>query len=380
MKWKIALSDLDFDQRELKSVVSVIKGKWLSMGWMVKEFEDRFAQYIGTKYAIATSSGTAALHLALRALDIQGGDEVLVPSITFVASANAVLYTGAKPKFVDSTSLDDFNLSVEDLEKKITKKSKAIIVVHYAGYIADMEQIKRIAQKYNLSIIEDSAHAIGVSFGRKMAGNLGDIGCFSFFANKNMATGEGGMVTTNNEMVAQKIRLLRSHGMTSSTWEREKGRASSYDVVDLGYNYRMTEIAAALGLEQLKKLSKNNLIRKKLTGYYVAYLNSVKGIAIPFRDYPRDSSFHLFPILLDKTIDRKKVIQRLRNKEIQTSIHYPPVHRFSYYQKKYKSTALPDAEYIGSHELTLPLHPLLTRREIKYVCDEFKKSIKDLIN
>ena len=378
MKWKIALSDLDFNQRELKSVNAVIKGKWLSMGWMVKEFEDRFAQYIGTKYAIATSSGTAALHLALRALDIRGGDEVLVPSITFVASANAVLYTEAKPKFVDSVSLDDFNLSVEDLKKKITKTSKAIIVVHYAGYIADMKRIKSIARKHNLFIVEDSAHAIGSGWGREMAGNLGDIGCFSFFANKNMATGEGGMVTTNNEMVAQKVKLLRSHGMTSPTWERHKGKTYSYDVVDLGYNYRMTEIAAALGLEQLKKLSKNNLIRKKLTGHYGQYLNSIKGITIPFRDYPRDSSFHLFPILLDKNIDRGKVIQRLRNKGIQTSIHYPPVHKFSYYQDKYNSKALPYAEYIGLHELTLPLHPLLTRRDIRYVCDELKESIRDL--
>ena len=378
MKWKIALSDLDFNQRELKSVNAVIKGKWLSMGWMVKEFEDRFAQYIGTKYAIATSSGTAALHLALRALDIRGGDEVLVPSITFVASANAVLYTEAKPKFVDSVSLGDFNLSVEDLKKKITKASKAIIVVHYAGYIADMKRIKSVARKHNLFIVEDSAHAIGSGWGREMAGNLGDIGCFSFFANKNMATGEGGMVTTNNEMVAQKVKLLRSHGMTSPTWERHKGKTYSYDVVDLGYNYRMTEIAAALGLEQLKKLPKNNLIRKKLTGHYSQYLNSIKGITIPFRDYPRDSSFHLFPILLDKNIDRGKVIQRLRNKGIQTSIHYPPVHKFSYYQDKYNSKALPYAEYIGLHELTLPLHPLLTRRDIRYVCDELKESIRDL--
>jgi dTDP-4-amino-4,6-dideoxygalactose transaminase len=378
MKWKIPLSDLDFDRRELESVNAVIKGKWLSMGGMVKEFEDRFAQYVGTKYAIATSSGTAALHLALRALDIKDGDEVLVPSITFVASANAVLYNGAKPKFVDSTSLDDFNLSVKDLEKKVNSKTKAIIVVHYAGYIADMKQIKGIAQKHNLFIVEDSAHAIGSGWGKEMAGNLGDIGCFSFFANKNMATGEGGMVTTNDEIVAQKIRLLRSHGMTSPTWEREKGKAYSYDVVDLGYNYRMTEIAAALGLEQLKKLSKNNLIRKKLTGHYVQYLNSVKGITIPFRDYPRDSSFHLFPILLDKNIDRGKVIQRLRNKGIQTSIHYPPVHKFSYYQDKYNSKALPYAEYIGLHELTLPLHPLLTRRDIRYVGNELKKSIRDL--
>jgi dTDP-4-amino-4,6-dideoxygalactose transaminase len=375
MRWKVTLSDLNFDQREQKIVSQVIQNRWLTMGEMVKKLERNFANFLGVKHAFAVSSGTAALHLSLRALNIKTEDEVLVPSLTFVASANAILYVGAKPVFVDITSLSDLNLSCDDLENKINPKTKAIMVVHYGGYLADMERIKKIAKKHNLFVIEDAAHAIGAKFKSKMAGGIGDIGCFSFFSNKNMATGEGGMVVTNRDKFAQKIRLLRSHGMTSMTWDRHKGHAYSYDVTELGYNYRMTEMNAALGIEQLKKLRRSNRKRKSLIKIYVENLKGTKGLSIPFLNYPRDSAFHLFPIILDQDVNREKFMDFLKRAKIQTSIHYPPIHKFSYYRKNFKESEnyLPSTEYVGGHEVTLPLHPLLKKEDILFVCDKIKE-------
>ena len=380
MKWKVALSDLNFDHRERKIVNQVIQGRWLTMGEMVKKLERNFANFLGVRHAFGVSSGTAALHLALRALNIKTEDEVLVPSLTFVASSNAILYVGAKPVFVDITSLSDLNLSCDDLENKITRRSKAIMVVHYGGYLADMERIKRIAKKHNLFVVEDAAHAIGAKFKSRMAGAIGDTGCFSFFSNKNMATGEGGMIVTNRNKFAEKIRLLRSHGMTSMTWDRHKGHAHSYDVTELGYNYRMTEINAALGIEQLKKLKSSNRKRKSLIKIYTENLKGTKRISIPFLNYPRNSAFHLFPILLEKDVGREKFMDFLKREKIQTSIHYPPIHKFSYYQKNLRASRnkLPLTGYVGRHEVTLPLHPLLKKENILFVCDQIKRILPQL--
>ncbi len=375
MKWKVTLSDLNFDQREQKAVERVIKSRWLTMGETVERLERDFSDFIGIKHAIAVSSGTAALHLAMRVLEIEAGDEVIVPSLSFVASSNAILYVGAKPVFVDITGWDDFNLSCEDLKKKINPKTKAIVVVHYGGYVADMEEIKRVARKYKLFIIEDAAHAIGAKSNSKMAGNLGDIGCFSFFSNKNLATGEGGMIVTQSDQHAKKLKLLRSHGMTSMTLSRHKGHAYSYDVVELGYNYRMTEMAAALGILQLKKLPDANEKRRILTELYMTKLKDVDGLSIPFREYPRPSSYHLFPVLLNRIVNREKFMELLKKERIQSSIHYPPIHTFSYYRRiiNRKEIQLPLTEYAGAHEVTLPLHPLLEKKDVILVCDKIKE-------
>jgi dTDP-4-amino-4,6-dideoxygalactose transaminase len=248
-------------------------------------------------------------------------------------------------------------------------------VVHYGGYLADMHWIKRIARRHKLFIIEDSAHAIGADLNSKMAGTLGDVGCFSFFSNKNMATGEGGMIVTDSGRLAGKIRLLRSHGMTSMTLNRFKGHAHSYDVVELGYNYRMTEISAALGILQLKKLPPANRKRKVLTDLYMSNLEGTGGFSIPFQDYPRKSSHHLFPILLDRKVSRKKFMELLKKEGIQSSIHYPPIHRFSYYRKnlKRRQEELPLTEHVGEHEVTLPLYPLLKKKEVAFVCERIKR-------
>jgi dTDP-4-amino-4,6-dideoxygalactose transaminase len=381
MKWRVTLSDLNFDQGERRAVDRVIRSKWLTMGQTVQKLERNFARFVGAKHAVAVSSGTAALHLAMIALDLKPRDEVLVPSLSFVASSNAILYVGAKPVFVDVSSLDDLNLSPDDIEKKITDRTRAIIMVHYGGYLADAERIRKIARKHGLYVVEDSAHAIGASMNSQMAGTFGRIGCFSFFSNKNMATGEGGMLATNDDRLARRLKLLRSHGMTSMTLSRHQGHAYSYDVVDLGYNYRMTEISAALGILQLGKLKSGNRKREVLTELYRSCLEGTSGLSFPFRGYPRGSAHHLFPIILDGRVGRKKFMQLLRQKGIQTSIHYPPIHTFSYYRRSLqgRKVRLPVTEQAGRREVTLPLHPLLTKRDVVFVCNAVKEILPKVV-
>ena len=249
--WKIPLCEMSLGQRESEAIQKVLSSGWLTMGEITHEFEQRFAELVGVKHALAVSSCTAALHLANQVLGIGPGDEVICPALTFVATANAIVYVGARPVFADIESFDNFSISAEDIEAKITDKTKAILVVHYAGYPCDMDQITDVAKRYQLRIIEDCAHAPGASYHGKPCGSIGDLGCFSFFSTKNMTTAEGGMLTTNDEQLAERLRIMRSHGMTSLTLDRHKGHAFSYDVVELGYNYRMDEIRAALGLVQL---------------------------------------------------------------------------------------------------------------------------------
>jgi dTDP-4-amino-4,6-dideoxygalactose transaminase len=234
MDWKITLSDIDLGEAEITNVTRVLSSRWLSMGEVTREFERRFAAYLNVKYAFAVSNGTAALHLANMALGIGPGDEVIVPALTFVATSNAILYCGATPIFADITSLDNLNISPEAIAAKITPRTRAICVVHYGGYPVDMDYVTPIAQKHNLFVIEDAAHAPGAEYHGRKAGTLGDVGCFSFFANKNLATGEGGMVVTDSDALAEQLTRLRSHGMTSLSWERHQGHVHSYDVTALG--------------------------------------------------------------------------------------------------------------------------------------------------
>jgi dTDP-4-amino-4,6-dideoxygalactose transaminase len=372
-KWKSPLSDIDLGQDEIDAVVNVLKSKWLSMGPVTQRFEDEFANYLGVKYAFGVSSGTAALHIAHKVLGIKEGDEVIVPSLTFVATANSVLYCRAKPVFADITSLDNFDISPDNILEKITNKTKAITIVHYGGYPCDMNAIMEIADDHGLKVIEDAAHAPGAEYGGTKCGTIGNVGCFSFFANKNLVTGEGGMVVTNDDTLAEKIRIIRSHGMTTLTWDRHKGHAHSYDVIDMGYNYRINEMASALGLVQLKKLDENNEKRRKIVEEYRKRLKNISGISVPFKDRKEKSSYHIFPILLSEDISRNGFIDRLKEKRIQTSIHYPPIHLFTYYQKMFgfKEGMLPKTEFVGEHEVTLPLYPMMRKEDVKYIvnCD-----------
>jgi dTDP-4-amino-4,6-dideoxygalactose transaminase len=377
--YKIPLFDLDIGKEERKAVEEVLRSKWLTMGDITHRFETAFAEYLGCLYCLAVCNGTAALHLAVSALGIGPGDEVICPSMTFVATANAILYSGAIPIFADIQGKNSLNISPSCIEDRISERTKAIMVVHYGGYPCNMEAIMALAGKYNLKVIEDAAHAPGAEFlqrktdgeisSRQKVGLFGDIGCFSFFSNKNLSMGEGGVVVTRDSKVEEKIKSLRSHGMTTLTLDRHRGHCHSYDVIDLGYNYRIDEMRAALGLVQLKKLHQKNERRRMLNAFYQEKLGKIEGIEIPFKGDSNTSAHHIFPILLNEKINRMTFMNMLKDRGIQTSIHYPPIHRFSYYRRRFGEckSDLTYTDYVGDHEVTLPLYPSLTEEDIDYI-------------
>ncbi len=372
------ISEVDYGEEERQAILDILDSKWISLGPRTAEFERQFADFLEADHAVAVANGTAALHLAMLACGLGPGDEVLVPSFTFVASVNAITYVGATPRFVDITGPHDLNLDPADVERKITSRTKAILVVHLAGFIADMDRIQQIAQRYGLKIIEDACHAVGAryrgnpagSLHGQMAGTLSDIGCFSFFANKNLATGEGGMIVTRNAQIAESVRLMRSHGMTKTSWDKASGRAIDYDVLQVGFNYRCTELTSALGLVQLKKLPAGNERRRQLVTHYRERLASCSTLTIPFADRLDDSSHHVFPILLNDAAQRPAFRQALLDRGIQTTFHYPPAHLFTHYRQLVPNApALDHTLDAASREVTLPLHPLLSESDIDIIAD-----------
>jgi dTDP-4-amino-4,6-dideoxygalactose transaminase len=376
MNWRIPLSDIDFGPEETKAVLDVLDSRWLTMGGVTQAFENEFSAYVGAKQALAVTNCTAALHMACLAIGLVSGDEVILPALTFVATANAVRYTGATPIFADVTGEQNLNISPESIEQHITPRTRAIIVVHYGGYPCDMPRIMAIAKKHNLYVIEDDAHAIGSELEGIKLGNWGDIGCFSFFSNKNMTTGEGGMLTTNNDDFAEKMRLLRSHGMTSLTWDRHKGHAWSYDVVGLGFNYRIDEVRAALGRVQLGKLDSNNDRRRTLVQQYRDVLQELTPqITVPFENHAGISSAHIMPVLLPVGTDRTRFMENMKAQGIQTSIHYPPIHHFTAFQE-IETSKLPVTEDVAQREVTLPLYPAMRESDVVLVA----KAILDAIS
>ncbi|KPL72022.1 DegT/DnrJ/EryC1/StrS aminotransferase [Ornatilinea apprima] len=381
MELKIPLADIDFNQEEEEAVLRVLRSRWLTMGAVTQEFEQAFAQYVGAKHALAVSNCTQALHLACLALGIGEHDEVILPSLSFVATANCVLYCGANPVFADIFGNHDLTISPQEIEKKITAKTRAIIMMHYGGYACQIEEILEIARKNRLAVIEDAAHAPGAVFANRHVGTWGDVGCYSFFSNKNLVTGEGGMLVTDRDDVAERVKQLRSHGMTSLTWDRHRGHAYTYDVMALGYNYRIDEIRSALGLAQLRKLEGNNARRRYLTDIYRQRLSEGEffGIETPFLSNACLPACHLFPILLPAAADRQELITGLRKRGIQTSIHYPPIHLFSYYQQRFPGIQLPQTEQVAARELTLPLYPMMSEADVGYVldgvCEEMRQAV-----
>ena len=370
--WKVALSDIDFGPEEEAAVTAVIRSKWLTMGERTAEFERQFAAACGARHAIAVNNCTAALHLSLLAAGVGPGDEVIVPSLTFVATANAVLYCGAVPVFGDICGPDRLHLDPADVERKITARTRAIVPVHYGGYSCDMSAFQTLASHHGLALIEDAAHAPGARFQGRPVGSIGDLTCFSFFSNKNLSTGEGGMITTDDDRLAAAVRTNRSHGMTTVTLDRHKGHAFTYDVVSAGYNYRLTEIQSALGLVQLGKLERNNAKRRRLVGMYIERLAATcPGLTIPFCGMLEDSACHIFVVLLPEGADRESVQSRLKQAGIQSSIHYPPVHRFKNFQGRFRD-AVPRVEDVAARLLTLPLHPLMSGEDVAFIADQLQ--------
>ena len=377
MNWEIPLFDPDLGEAELEAVAQVVRSKWLTMGGRTAQFESEFASLVGCQHAVALNSCTAALHVALLALDVGPGDEVICPALTFVATANAIRYCGARPVFADVDSLECWNVSRASLEAVATPNTKAVMVVHYGGYPCAMPEILAFAKARGLSVVEDAAHAPGATVDGRPLGGWGDVGCFSFFSNKNMTTGEGGMLTTNRYDVADRASRLRSHGMTTLTLDRHKGHAFSYDVVDLGYNYRMSELNAALGMAQLPMLSARNRRRAELVQRYRTNLRSAPGLSIPFGRPVGDPAYHLFVGLLGEGIERSEVMTAMKTAGIQTSIHYRPVDTFTSYRRAGlgPSDRLTLTHAIGDRVLTLPLYPSMTDSQVDRVCEILIRSI-----
>jgi dTDP-4-amino-4,6-dideoxygalactose transaminase len=372
MSFLIPLFSLNFDEAEENAVVDVLKSKWISTGPKCEELEGMFISMFGARHAVALSNCTDALHLACRVLDIGEGDEVICPSLTFAASVNCIRYVRATPIFCDVCGTHDMNISPEEIEKAITKRTKAIIVVHFAGFPCDMDAIMDIARRHDLKVIEDACHGPLSEYKGKKLGTIGDIGCFSFFSNKNISTGEGGMIVTNDSALHQKIRLLRSHGMTTLSYQRAQGHATSYDIQELGYNFRMDDIRAAIGVVQLKKLLPDLEKRKEIRRWYLEGLSGINGIVVPFVDNNEFVTNYIMPVILENSTQDKRDSLRnsLHEKGIQTSVHYPAVHRFSIYGMY--SRALPQTDYIADNEFTLPMYGSLTREDVRFVCDTLR--------
>jgi dTDP-4-amino-4,6-dideoxygalactose transaminase len=370
---RVPFFDTHIDQDDINAVVDTLRSQWISIGPVNEKLENIFKRKIGSRFALTTSSCTSALHLALLALGIAPGDEVIVPSLTFVATVSAVTHVGAIPVFADIESPFELTLSPEYVEKSITIKTKAVIIMHYGGFSGNIKAIQKLCKEKKIYLIEDAAHAIDSLVGDQHLGTFGDVGCFSFFSNKNITCAEGGMLICDSETVYKSAKLFRSHGMRRLSFNKSKGHLADYDIGVLGYNYRMDDIRASLLLSQLDKLSADTKKREHIRRLYVERLKNLSVLKIPFINYKGRSSNHLFPVILSNPNrrERRTIRMKLAEKGIQTSIHYPAVHRFSYY--KHTSTDLPITEQVADTEISLPIFYHLTDEQIDYVCSCLKE-------
>jgi perosamine synthetase len=353
-----------------KIISKSINSRWLTNGPYLEKFQNKIKYFIGSKFALGVGSATQGLHLSLKSLGIRSGDEVIVPSFTFAATANAVIYCGAKPIFVDIQT-DSFNINPDVILDHISDKTKAIIPVHYGGQSCDMNEILNIANKNNLFVVEDCAHSLGSTYKKKHCGNLGDLGCFSFYPTKIITTGEGGMITTNNKKLDYKIKILRSQGMNILPHQREKNSEWEYDIIDLGYNYRLDEIRSALGFSQSRRINSANNARIRIAKKYNNFLKNVKGIKIPIIKNNRNHIFHLYTIKItdDFPISRNELFKKLTKQNIGTSVQYKPLHLMTYYKKNFPQTQddFPISNIIKDQILCLPIYPSMTDKQIRYV-------------
>jgi len=358
------------NQQDKKMVQQAMEQRWLTNGPILKRFERKICSFINSKYAIGVSNATSALHLAVKSLDIGPGDEVIVPNFTFAATVNSVIYCGAKPVLVD-VDLKTFNILPNEIEKKISKKTKAIIPVHYGGQACDMKEILSIARKNNLKVIEDCAHALGSEYNKTKCGNLGTVGCFSFYPTKIITTGEGGMVTTNDNVIQKKINLLKFQGMDILPELRETEAKWRYDILDLGYNYRLDEIRSALGFSQMKRIKQINSFRIKIAKKYLQMLRKIPGLSVPIIKENRNHIFHLYTIKIEKNyhLTRDELIKKLYKHGIGTSVQYYPIHLMTFYKKhlKHKSTDFPNSNILKDQVLSLPIYPKMNQKQIEYV-------------
>jgi dTDP-4-amino-4,6-dideoxygalactose transaminase len=366
----IPLFDVRLSDEEVGAVADTLRSGWLTMGPRTQEFEAAFAEHLGVKHAVALSSCTAALHLAYLAAGVGPGDEVIVPAITFVASAAAVRYCGGTPVMADVTGTHDLGIDPDEVEARIGERTKAVCAVHYGGYLADMERLRELCESRGIALIEDSAH-------HPIAAPGGLAGCFSFFSNKVLSCGEGGLLATDDDGAAELARSLRSHAMTSGTWDRHRGHSAGYDVVGLGYNYRMDEPRAALLSARLPGLADDISRRRLLVHRYREALRDVPGVSVPYRHEEVDaSSCYVMPVVLERSELRDPLRAfMLDERRVQTSILYPAIHEFSAYAGEER---LPRSELIARSELTLPLFPDLAEADQERVVAALADGLRQL--
>ena len=365
----------NIDNSDKKAVITALESNLLTGGPTLRKFENSFRDLTGSKYAIGVSNATAALQLSLKSLKIGKDDEVIIPDMTFVATANAVLFTGATPILAD-INFEDLNISVESIKKNMSSKTKAIIPVHFAGKSCNMKEIRKIAKQYHVKIIEDCAHAVGTKFGHTHVGNFGEAGCFSFYPTKNLTTIEGGMIITNSSKTAQYIMKSRNHGISRTLKERfSNGLPWDYEIFEMGYNFRLDEIRSCLGVNQLKRIKKMNKLRRIAADYYTTNLRSIKGIITPKLN-EKSHSWHLYVIKIQKEfgISRDELFKKLLANGVRTSVHYKPLHKFSLYKKMCKKYGkLTNSSKAYKEILSLPLYPGITKKEQDYVIKQIIK-------
>jgi dTDP-4-amino-4,6-dideoxygalactose transaminase len=358
---ELPLFDLRLEPQDLEAVAETLRSGWLTLGPQTQAFEEAFAAHLGARHAVAVSSCTAALHLADLAAGVGPGDEVIVPSFTFAATAAAAVYCGATPVFAEIVSRKNPSLDPDDVERRITPRTKAVCVVHFAGYAAAADRLKELCDARGIALIEDVAHAPSATLHGRKLGTWGLAGAFSFFSNKVLSVGEGGLLCTDDDEVAAFARSRRSQAMTSGTWDRHSGRTDTYDVDGLGFNYRLDEPRSALLLSRLERLEREIARRRELTVRYRDLLTQVPGIIVPFEDSEvPTSSCYVLPIMIEQDGCQAEVSSRLRERGIQTSIFYPSIHRFTAYRERFPEVSLPITELASRTELTLPFYPHMT--------------------
>ncbi|HSZ14912.1 MAG TPA: DegT/DnrJ/EryC1/StrS family aminotransferase [Solirubrobacteraceae bacterium] len=375
--WRVALTEIEVPEQDVQAVLDCLESGWLTMGPRTKAFEQALAEYVGAPQAVTVSSGTAALHLACLAAGIGAGDEVIVPAFTFVASAAAPRYLGAEPVLCDVRSPLDFNLDPADVERRITPRTRAVVAVHFCGYPADVAALRTLCDERGLVLIEDCAQAIGarVDDSGRQVGTVGELGAFSFFSKKQLCVGEGGMVTSADEQLADRVRLFRSHAMTSSTWDRHRGHDPAYDVVDIGFNYRLDEPRAALGLSRLERLQASIENRRAMVRAYRERLADVPAIELPFDEQAVERSSHFaFPVLLADRDTRDRFRDDLKAAGIQTT-WYPALHKFTEYTRFAPADGLPQATEVADRHCALPLSSTMVESEVDTVVEAVRAAI-----
>jgi len=365
---------------EINEVIDTLRSGWITTGPKTFKFEEMFKNYIHSKHAIALNSGTAALHLSLVAAGINKNDEVITSPFTFTATSEVIIHQGGIPRFVDIEE-DTYNIDPLRIEEKITNKTKAIMPVHYGGHPCDMDPILEIADEYDILIIEDAAHAMGTNYKLKKVGCIGDTTCFSFYATKNLTTAEGGMVTTDNDDLAEKIRMLGLHGITRDAWKRYSSQGSwYYEVLYPGFKYNHTDLQASIGIHQLKRFDDMQLRRRKIAEIYNNAFEDTPEIITPVVKEYAEHAWHLYPILLNTellTISRDKFIEALKAENVGTSVHFIPLHLHPYYKEAYGFNRgdFPIAESVYNREISLPIYPLMTDEDVQNVISAVKKIV-----